>query len=296
MARILATGIVTLDHTLDVAAFPAEDDEVRALASTTQPGGNATNTATILAQFGHRPGLAAVIAEGAAGDALSASLEGHGLDVCHCVRRPGATPTSHILRSRATGSRTIVHHRDLPELGVEDLAGVPWPEYDWLHFEGRNPEALASILRAVRESIFDQPVSLELEKPRPGLDACMDYADVLMLSRDWAASVAGTPEAALQQLSERFPDRILTVTAGGEGAWMAVRGAIHHCEATPGLRVVDSVGAGDTFNAGLIHALVSGEPPEQTLTAAVRLAERKLEQVGLDGLGNAASDPGAWPG
>ena len=296
MARILATGIVTLDHTLDVEAYPAEDVEVRALSSTTQPGGNATNTAAILAQFGHRPGLAAVVAAGADGDALIEQLKSRGLDIRHCVRRSGVTPTSHILRSRATGSRTIVHHRDLPELAVADLAAVPWPEYDWLHFEGRNPEALASILRVARDSIFDQPLSLELEKPRPGLEACLDYADVLMLSRDWAAGIADSPEAALKQLAARFPDRILTVTAGSAGAWMAARGEIHHCAPTPGLRVVDSVGAGDTFNAGLIHALVSGEPPEQALTAAVRLAERKLGQVGFEGVAAEVSDPGAWPG
>ncbi|WP_018880014.1 MULTISPECIES: PfkB family carbohydrate kinase [unclassified Thioalkalivibrio] len=296
MARILATGIVTLDHTLDVAAFPAEDAEIRALASTTQPGGNATNTAAILAQFGHRPGLAAVIARGAGGDALVEQLQARGLDVQHCVRRPGATPTSHILRSRATGSRTIVHHRDLPELEEADVSGVPWSEYDWLHFEGRNPEALVAILAAARASIFDQPVSLELEKPRPGLEACLEYADVLMLSRDWAATVADTPEDALRQMASRFPDRILTVTAGSAGAWLAARGAIHHCAPTPGLQVVDSVGAGDAFNAGLIDALVSGTPPEQALYAAVRLAERKLAQRGFEGLAAAVSDLGAGPG
>ncbi|MFO7955147.1 PfkB family carbohydrate kinase [Thioalkalivibrio sp.] len=296
MARILATGIVTLDHTFDVEAYPAEDDEVRALASTTQPGGNATNTAAILAQLGHRPGLAAVMAAGATGDVLMDQLKARGLDLRHCVRRPGTTPTSHILRSRATGSRTIVHHRDLPELATADVAAVPWPEYDWLHFEGRNPEALASILRAARDSIFDQPLSLELEKSRPGLEACLDYADVLMLSRDWAADIADSPEAALKHLAAQFPDRILTVTAGSAGAWMATHGAIYHCAPISGLRVVDSVGAGDTFNAGLIHALVSGQPPEQALTTAVRLAERKLAQVGFEGLAAEASDPGAWPG
>ncbi|WP_018140171.1 carbohydrate kinase family protein [Thioalkalivibrio sp. ALJ7] len=290
MARILATGIVTLDHTLDVAAFPAEDDEVRALSSTSQPGGNATNTALLLAQFGHRSELAAVIAEDATGEALRERLQSAGLAVDHCVRRPGVTPTSHILRSRANGTRTIVHYRDLPELQADDVASIPWSEYDWLHFEGRNPEALATILSGARQSLFDQPISLELEKARPGLDECLEYADVLMLSRDWAATMADTPEAALRLLARRFPDRLVTLTAGSAGAWIAARGEIHHCAPTPGLRVVDSVGAGDTFNAGLIHALVSGEPPEQALTAAVRLAERKLNQVGLDGLGSALAD------
>ncbi len=284
MARILATGIATLDHTLDVTDYPAEDSEVRALASRTQPGGNATNTAALLAQCGHRVELAAVIAEGAAGDELLARLQARGIGTGPCVRRPGATPTSHILRSRATGTRTIVHHRDLPELAAADLASVAWAEYDWLHFEGRNPAALRTILQRVRAEVVDQPVSLELEKPRAGLEACVEFADVLMLSCDWAASLADSPEAALRRMAERLPDRVITVTAGSAGAWIAHRGTLHHRPPTPGLHVVDSVGAGDSFNAGLIHALASGEPPEQALEAAVTLAERKLQQRGFEGL------------
>jgi len=284
MARILATGIVTLDHTLDVETFPSEDSEVRALASSSQPGGNAANTASILAQFGHRAGLAAVVAAGRDGDALLARLAARGVATNACARHPGATPTSHILRSRATGSRTIVHHRDLPELAPEDLRDVAWAEYDWLHFEGRNPQVLRHLLRRVRDQLFDQPLSLELEKPRPGLEECLEYADVIMLSSAWAATLADSPEGALRALGARFPDRIVTLTGGSAGAWLIHRGDLHHCAPTPGLRVVDSVGAGDTFNAGLIHALVSGEPPEQALRAGVGLAERKLGQYGIEGL------------
>ncbi|WP_026278588.1 MULTISPECIES: carbohydrate kinase family protein [unclassified Thioalkalivibrio] len=284
MARILATGIVTLDHTLDVEQYPCEDDEIRALASTSQPGGNATNTARILAQFGHRVALAAVLAEDESGDRLRERLVKSGIDIDACARHPGVTPTSHILRSRASGSRTIVHHRDLPELSAADLQSIAWEEYDWLHFEGRSPETLRAVLPQVREAITDQPISLELEKRRPGLEACLEWADVLMLSRDWAEGIAARPEEAAAELARRYPGRIVTVTAGAEGAWLVQDDQRVYCAPTPGLHVVDSVGAGDTFNAGLIDALASGEPPEQALVSAVRLAERKLQQTGFEGL------------
>ncbi|WP_019023710.1 MULTISPECIES: PfkB family carbohydrate kinase [unclassified Thioalkalivibrio] len=288
MARILTTGIATLDHNLDVECYPCEDAEIRALASSSQPGGNATNTACILAQFGHRAALAAVFAEDGSGDWLRERLVARGVDTAACARYPGATPTSHILRSRDSGSRTIVHHRDLPELSAADLRRIAWEEYDWLHFEGRQPETLRTVLPRVREAVTDQPISLELEKRRPGLEACLEWADVLMLSRDWAQGIAARPDEAAAELARRYPGRIVTVTAGAEGAWLAQDELQVYCAPTPGLRVVDSVGAGDTFNAGLINALVSGEPPEQALVAAVRLAECKLQQAGFDGLAAAA--------
>jgi ketohexokinase len=284
MARVLVTGIATIDHVLDVADYPAEDTESRALAIAFTPGGNAANTARILAQAGHRADLAAVIALDADGEALLRMLEGFAVGVTPCARQPGRTPVSHVLRSQRSGTRTIVHYRDLPELTVTEFREIELAAYDWFHFEGRNPPELPALLGAARAAAVDQPVSLELEKPRAGLDAAMPLADVLMFSRDWARSRADRPEAFIEQAAQQRPEQVQTLTWGHRGAWVAHRGQIVHCAPTAGLSIRDSLGAGDSFNAGLIHALVSGQPPEQALGAAVRLAERKLSQQGLDGL------------
>ena len=285
MARILVTGIATVDHVLDVIAYPAEDSETRALGSETRPGGNAANTAYLLAQAGHRADLAAVVAAGAEGDGLLGLLAAQGIGIETCTRRQGRTPTSHVLRARAGGSRTIVHFRDLPELAAADFQRLALSGYDWFHFEGRNPGELPALLRAARRAAVDQPVSLELEKPREGLDAALPLADVLLFSRGWAqARSVDDPEDFIRLAARQRPEPLQTLTWGHRGAWLAHRDEVFHCQPRAGLEIRDSLGAGDSFNAGLIHALVSGEPPERALEMAVRLAERKLEQVGLDGL------------
>ena len=285
MARILVTGIATIDHVVDVDVYPEEDSEQRALASETLPGGNAANTAYLLAQAGHAVDLAAVVAAGGEGDRLLELLAARGIGVERCVRLPGRTPTSWILRSRETGSRTIVHDRELPELGAKGLAGRGLEGYDWFHFEGRNPVELPALLRAVRRAAVDQPVSLELEKPREGLDKCLRLADVLMFSRGWAeAQGVSEPLSFIEEAAAARPEQVQTLTWGRRGAWLAQHGRVYHCTPEPHLQVRDSLGAGDTFNAGLIDALVSGEPAQRALERSVRLAERKLQQSGLDGL------------
>ena len=52
---------------------------------------------------------------------------------------------------------------------------------------------------------------------------------------------------------------VITVTWGAEGAWAIDQdGHVIHQEAFPPPGgVIDSLGAGDTFNAGLIHAFAS---------------------------------------
>ena len=48
---------------------------------------------------------------------------------------------------------------------------------------------------------------------------------------------------------------------------------------------MDTVGAGDVFNAGLVHALATGQPLEQALQYAVQLAGRKVQQQGFQSVG-----------
>ncbi|WP_238984854.1 PfkB family carbohydrate kinase [Ectothiorhodospira haloalkaliphila] len=47
---------------------------------------------------------------------------------------------------------------------------------------------------------------------------------------------------------------------------------------------MDTLGAGDTYNAGLIHTLANGGTVTQALSNATRLAGHKVGQRGLDGL------------
>jgi ketohexokinase len=47
------------------------------------------------------------------------------------------------------------------------------------------------------------------------------------------------------------------------------------------VKVVDTLGAGDVFNAGLVHALATGQLLEEALQYAVKMAGRKVAQRGL---------------
>ncbi|WP_242475258.1 PfkB family carbohydrate kinase [Thiohalocapsa halophila] len=195
-AAVLGVGIATRDIVNLVAAYPREDAEIRALAQRTARGGNCANTLDVLAQLGHRCAWAGVLAgdEGAA--FIAEDLARRGIDHRHARRiAGGATPTSYITLSRDTGSRTIVHHRDLPELGAADFARVPLAGWDWVHFEGRNPAETAQMLARVRRERPDLPISVEIEKPRDGLEQLFRGVDVLIVARAYAESVSAAAGA-----------------------------------------------------------------------------------------------------
>ena len=203
-----------------------------------------------------------------------------------CAWHKGRTPCSYVTLSARTGSRTIVHFRDLPEMGVAHLRTVPVEHMDWVHLESRNGRTTGALLRALRPRLVDQPVSLEVEKERPDVDRLFSLADVVLFSRPLARGRGfGSARAFLEHTGANCPGQILVCTWGEAGAWALDRdGGMHHAPAVAPRRVVDTLGAGDTFNAGFIHGLAGGRNVPEALELAVRLAGRKVGQAGLDGL------------
>lgn len=287
MARILAVGIATLDIINEVARFPPEDSEVRALAQRQTRGGNATNTLVVLSQLGHDCSWAGVLADDPATLPILADLEQYGIDLRYCQRMPGKQPTSYILLSRHNGSRSIVHYRDLPEFSEQAFSAVPLDAFDWLHFEGRNCLATSHMLATARRKAPQLPCSVELEKPRPDSEKLYGQAQLLMFSRPFAeAEGYHTATAFLTAMQARVPHADLVCSWGAEGAYALDRdGLLHRQTAFVPPRVIDTLGAGDTFNAGLIDARVRGQDMASALQAACRLAGRKCGQLGLGGLG-----------
>lgn len=108
---------------------------------------------------------------------------------------------------------------------------------------------------------------------RAGLDAVLPVTDYLLPNAAEAVALAGsaaavTPAAAAELLTARGP--VTIVKNGAEGA-LAHDGRTLHT-AKPGVEVtpLDTVGAGDSFDAGFVAAVLAGLPlPEALELAAV---------------------------
>ncbi len=285
MASVLGVGIATLDLVHLVDGFPAEDEEMRALSLRRSRGGNATNTLVVLSQLGHRCAWAGMLPREPDGDWVATELEARGIDLNPVLRpRQGCLPHSCILLNRATGTRTIVHYRDLPEYPASAFAGLDLSPYRWIHFEGRAVDELGAMLERARDS--GATVSLEVEKPREGIEALFSLADLLLFSRAYATS-RGYSQAETFLREVPPADKVACLAWGEQGGWCRDGdGRIHHV-AAPKIQVVDSIGAGDVFNAGVIHATLEGLEPPAVLARAVRLASAKCTREGLDGLDGA---------
>ena len=275
MSHILTVGIATLDIINLVDHYPAEDEEMRAVDQHIESGGNAANTASVLAQYGHKVDFAGTLAHEPDGYRIEQQLKAKHVTTGFCwhVKR-GKAPTSYITLNQQTGSRTIVHYRDLPEYDYQHFHQIPLEEYDWFHFEARNVSEVRRMLVETQQRRVDQPISLEVEKEREEIDSLLPLADILLFSRVFVTARGfDKPTVFFDAMRSHIPEAILVCTWGDQGAWARDgNNRDYHAPAYPPPEIIDTLGAGDTFNAGLIHAMVSGQTLAEALVHACQLA------------------------
>ncbi|HUM99067.1 MAG: hypothetical protein B7X12_03575 [Halothiobacillus sp. 20-53-49] len=296
MAAILGIGIAALDIINEVTQYPAEDSEQRAQAQRKRTGGNVCNTLSVLRQFEHHCALAAVLTSDADGVFIQEKITQRGIDVSPSHKIGfGHAPTSYITLNRSNGSRTIVHYRDAPEFDLSAFLSIDLTPFDWLHFEARHCMDTAAMLAFARSMNPTRTLSLEIEKERPHLKQLFSFPDVIFFSRAFAQGRDYTdPQAFLTAAHHWAPQAVLILAWGAAGAyWLAPsNGRIHAIESQIIDPVVDTIGAGDTLIAGVIHARSSQRATDDWSPAVrfgVRLAERKIQQIGLDNLNTEAT-------
>ena len=90
-----------------------------------------------------------------------------------------------------------------------------------------------------------------------GFDELLGHVDVFLPNQNEALAISGasTLEAALEILSQK--SRVVAVKCGGDGAQARQADEIACAAALP-VKLVDTVGAGDTFDAGFMYGWLNG--------------------------------------
>jgi sugar/nucleoside kinase (ribokinase family) len=112
-----------------------------------------------------------------------------------------------------------------------------------------------------------------------GFDELLGQVDVFLPNQNEALAISGasTLEDALQILSRKC--RVVAVKCGQEGG-LTRQGESSACSAALPVQVVDTVGAGDSFDAGFLYGWLQGWSLEKTLALAVSCGSLSTRSAG----------------
>ncbi|XP_064188084.1 ketohexokinase isoform X4 [Anguilla rostrata] len=262
------------------------------------------------------------LAPGPVADFVLADFRRYDIDVSLLAERAECSfPASVVISNVRTGSRTILHMNrfvrawpgamagvrlsrrpssghgsarsrgNLPDVSAEDFSRVDLSQYKWIHWEGRNAEEQVKMIQRVEHYNSTLPedkritISVEIEKTREPLYQLFPYGDVVFVSKDVAKHFGfQTAADALRGLYGRVKKGAVLMCAWAEkGAdAMGPDGAVVHSDAFPPEALVDTLGAGDTFNASVIFALSRGKSLQEALSFGCQVAGRKCGVHGYD--------------
>ena len=230
-------------------------------------GGSAAITAVAAARLGLSVELVAAVGADPPGDFMLAQLAREGVGTAAVAVRDGMPTGMTVALSHgpdrailtALGAMTSLTARDVPAVLLARARHVHVSSYFLL--ERSLGPGLAAMLADARAT--GVTTSLDTNWDPAGtwgdgrLRAALAQADVLLPNEAEAMAIAGEPDlpAAAGALTAAGPR--LAVKLGERGALCADGPAWHRVELPP-VTPVDTTGAGDCFNAGLIAGLLRG--------------------------------------
>ncbi|KAM0412004.1 hypothetical protein ACHAPD_010227, partial [Fusarium lateritium] len=140
---------VNINFTCIVPFFPPEDAKLRATSLNIRRGGNCPNSLQVLEQLLaeyddlqlHLVSPLPDVSSSATKRVVSSFGPQSKIDFSHCLYRHESTEaaSSYIIRSEASGSRTLVNYNDLPEMTEDEFGNIAQSfgadQETWWHFE-----------------------------------------------------------------------------------------------------------------------------------------------------------------
>jgi 2-dehydro-3-deoxygluconokinase len=252
-------------------------------------GGAELNTAVGLARFGHAAAWVSRLTRNPLGRLIANRAREAGVSTDHVVWTTEDRVGVYFLEfGAAPRASSVLYDRKDSAIANIRPGMVHWPTVlagaRWFHVTGITPalsptaaEATREALRAAREQRV--PVSIDLNyraklwspaEAHRWMSDFMQLCDVLITTEEDADKVlqvkADDYEQVARELARRYPLKVVAITLREnplvwKNTWTAIAyrdGTVYRTRAHE-VEIVDRLGAGDSFAAGLIHGLLDGD-------------------------------------
>lgn len=276
----MKSRVVTIGESL-VAFIPNAHTKLRYVQQFSKVVvGAESNVAVGLAKLGIESGWVSKVGNDEFGQFIIRELKAEGVDTCQ-VGLSNDHPTAIMFKQfSASLDSSVFYYRQgsaASTLGMEDINLEYLRQARMIHLSGITPALSDSCKQTVIELFrfakqerilisFDPNIRRKLwseEMARETLKPLLLAADIALLGEDEGEILLGTRDAkAISELLLQAGVKAVGVKQGSKGSSVADARGFHKIAPYP-VKVVDTIGAGDAFNAGFLTGFLEGKPVEE---------------------------------
>ncbi len=238
------------------------------------------------ARLGLRVGFAGFCGQDIFGRFMLEELQKRGVDVLHVIVRPdGATGLSVIL-NRYSDRAILTFPGLIPALRASDIPDALLQQSRHLHvasyfLQKELQPGLPALFRRAHAAGLTTSLDTNYDPSEEwgSRDELLRATDVFLPNRTEALRMTGATDVETAALQLAGKATCVAVKLGAEGA-LACQGTTTVRAAAIPIDIVDSVGAGDSFDAGFVYAFLHGWEPAKALRFACACGALSMRQAG----------------
>ncbi|AMO47871.1 PfkB domain protein [Enterobacter sp. FY-07] len=283
---VVAVGSGTVDLIFRVPRLPGNDDKVIGKKVAELIGGTVANSACVMGKLGLRVTSLSTAGDDYYAQAIIDDFHRNGVDTRFILRKPGVAANMAIIFLDDSGEKALVY---APNDETETCMVQAPQAIDCSRLVYMMPGQLdkfRTLARYAREKNTKVVIDVEshIKNSQQNIKEMLSLSDVAIFNKEgFRTSLQQEPDAeVLRRLVEEHDLDALVVTCGGEGVIACDRkGVATH----PGynVSVIDTTGAGDTFNGAFIYCYLNNRELNDALSFASAAAAINISHVGARG-------------
>ncbi|MEO8762722.1 MAG: carbohydrate kinase family protein [Ginsengibacter sp.] len=286
---VIVVGELNIDLILNqIESFPEIGKEKLADSMTLTLGSSSAIFASNLSSLGMKVSFVGKIGNDIFGDFCKEQLNEKGVDTSMLVQSDELKTGATIILNYGEDRAMITHQGAMKYLGVADISKEMLGTAKHLHFSSYflQPgfrDDLDSLFKMAKEAGLTTSLDVQWDPAEEwdfDFKKTLPYVDIFLPNEAELLNLTGenSIDTALKSI-EDYGEYIL-IKKGKDGSLLRYHNKLVDAKPFLNNKVVDAIGAGDSFNAGFIFKFVHGFPPEDCQTFGNLIGAISTTQAG----------------
>lgn len=285
---VVAIGDCGIDHYYNAKRWPSLGEQYGVVPADTYVGGLVANASRTIAGYGIHTLFMGVTPDNEDGKYILDTMQKAGLDLNLHRVDPDAQTSVCLIFTVPSGERTILYldrqKQNSRELSPDQIDAILNADFVYTTLGGMSSYTnTKEVFAKAREAGVPIACDFESFDGSAPLSELIDYIDYILINdHDFAYLPQGKSEQDTCDALIENGATMVVVTKGAQGVSVYAKDQVVHHGAYD-VQVVDTTGAGDTFNSSFVSCMVWGKTIQEACDFATAAAGRAVTVLGPSG-------------